>query len=49
MLTGIFNHDVRCGPCKVLKPKLHDAAAQANGKWELAVVNVDIEDLSGIS
>ncbi|CAD8084082.1 unnamed protein product [Paramecium sonneborni] len=38
-----------CGPCKVLKPKLHSLHEQSQGKWELAVVNVDIDDLQKIS
>ncbi|CAD8192155.1 unnamed protein product [Paramecium octaurelia] len=38
-----------CGPCKVLKPKLHELLAQNQGKWELAIVNVDIEELQKIS
>ncbi|CAD8180083.1 unnamed protein product [Paramecium pentaurelia] len=38
-----------CGPCKVLKPKLHNLHEQSQGKWELAVVDVDIEELQKIS
>ncbi|CAD8093411.1 unnamed protein product [Paramecium primaurelia] len=38
-----------CGPCKVLKPKLHALHEQSQGKWELAVLNVDIEELQKIS
>ncbi|CAD8116882.1 unnamed protein product [Paramecium sonneborni] len=38
-----------CGPCKMLKPKLHSLHEQSQGKWELAVVNVDIEELQQIS
>ncbi|CAK69749.1 unnamed protein product (macronuclear) [Paramecium tetraurelia] len=38
-----------CGPCKVLKPKLHKFHEEGQGKWELAVVNVDIEELQQIS
>jgi thioredoxin 1 len=40
---------LRCGPCKVLKPKLHDLADKNEGKWTLAVLNVDIEELGSIS
>lgn len=43
------NYFLRCGPCKVLKPKLHDLAANNGGKWTLAIVNVDIEELGAIS
>ncbi|CAK87614.1 unnamed protein product (macronuclear) [Paramecium tetraurelia] len=38
-----------CGPCKVLKPKLHSLLEQGQGKWELAIVNVDIEELQKVS
>ncbi len=30
-----------CGPCKILKPTIEKAAAQAGGKWKLVAVNVD--------
>lgn len=30
-----------CGPCKMLKPTIEKAAAEANGRWALVAVNVD--------
>jgi putative thioredoxin len=30
-----------CGPCKMLKPVLEKAAAEAGGGWHLVTVNVD--------
>ena len=30
-----------CGPCKVLKPTIEKAAAEAEGRWALVAVNVD--------